>query len=107
MPKSIYKAFDIPAGPHAQNAEWLASDWRVDDIGKFRFNIAMNTASIIQYTIDGTNFVSLNGNEPLIANSVYGFDIYVRPADLINFRTPTAGSHTVLIGRLDSVKDEG
>jgi len=43
----------------------------------------------------------------LKANCSYGFDIYVRAGDLINFRTPTVGGITLLLGRLDSIKDEG
>ena len=108
MPKSIRIALDIPAGPHSQNVKWLAQDFPVDDLGKFRCNIALGEARVFQFTVDGgTKWISINVGEALIANSSYGFDIYVRAGDLINFRSPTSGTTTVVLGRLDSVKDEG
>ena len=108
MPKTIRIALDIPAGPHSQNAEWLASDHAVDDLGKYRCNIALEEARVFQFTVNsGTKWISINAGDPLVANSSYGFDIYVRAGDLINFRSPTAGTTTVALGRLDSVKDEG
>jgi len=108
MPKTIRIALDIPAGPHTQFAEWLTSDFEVDDIGKFRCNIVLGEARVFQYTVNsGTKWISINVGETLVANSSYGFDIYVRAGDLINFRSPTAGTTTVVLGRLDSIKDEG
>jgi len=108
MPKSINIAFDIPVGAKAQNDEWLVADLEVDDLGKFRFNIATSTAVVVEYTLNsGNNWLKLNGGTALIANSAFGFDLYVRAGDLINFRTPTGGGTTLIIGRGDSVKDEG
>lgn len=108
MPKSISIALNIPVGAKAQNVEWLTTDYRVDDIGKFRCNVATSTAVVVEYTIDsGSNWLKINAGDALVANCSYGFDIYVRPADLLNFRTATAGGTTVILGRLDSIKDEG
>ncbi len=108
MPKSIQIAVDIPTGTKAQNIEWMGNDYEVDDLGKFRCNIAVDTDSIVEYTIDsGTNWLQLNAGDVLLANCSYGFDIYVRAGDQINFRSPSAGSRDLLLGRLDSIKDEG
>jgi len=43
----------------------------------------------------------------ILVNAGYGFDIYVRAGDQINFRSPTSGTTTLVLGRLDSIKDEG
>lgn len=108
MPKTIHIAFDIPAGNFAQNVEWLGTDFRADDIGKFRCNIVVSTSSVVEYTVDsGTNWISINEGNALVANAGYGFDIYVRADDRINFRSPTGGTTTLVLGRLDSIKDEG
>ena len=108
MPKSINIAFDIPNGAKTQNTEWLAQDFFVDDLGKFRFNICVTPTAVVEYTVNGgANWMNINANDPLVANGSYGFDIFVRVQDLINFRTPTAGGTTVILGRLDSIKDEG
>jgi hypothetical protein len=107
MPKSIQIAVDIPTGSKTQNVKWM-NDYAVDDLGKFRCSLAVDTDSVIEYTVNGgTDWLKLQGGENLLANCSYGFDIYVRAGDLINFRTPTAGGATVLLGRLDSIKDEG
>jgi hypothetical protein len=107
MPKSIQIAVDIPTGVKAQNVEWM-NDYAVDDLGKFRCNIAVSSESVVEFTVDsGSNWIMLNAGNDLLANCSYGFDIYVRAGDLINFRTPTVGGTTVILARLDSVKDEG
>lgn len=108
MPKSINIAFDIPTGAKTQNEEWLTEDFFVDDLGKFRFNIVVNSAVVVEYTVDsGNNWIKINAGDALIANCSYGFDLYVRATDLINLRTPTVNGTTLILGRLDSIKDEG
>ena len=107
MPKSIQIAVDIPTGAKAQNVEWM-NDYAVDDLGKFRCNIVVSSDSVVEYTINsGTNWMKLNSGEVLKANCSYGYDIFVRASDLVNFRTPTIGGTTLILGRLDSVKNEG
>ena len=107
MPKSISIAVDIPTGAKAQNEEWMIVDFKVYDLGKFRCNIAVSSDSVVEYFVDGTNWLKINEGVVLKANCAYGFDIYVRAGDLVNFRTPTGGGTTLILGRLDSVKDEG
>jgi len=108
MPKTIQIAFDIPTGNFIQNAEWLGTDFAVTDLGKFRCNIVVSTASAVDYTINsGANWIKINEGKALVANAGYGFDIYVRAGDQINFRSPTSGTTTLVLGRLDSIKDEG
>lgn len=108
MPKSIQIALDITPTGYAQNVEWLSQDYNVDDLGKFRVNIVTSTASVVEYTVDsGANWIKINEGKALVVNCGYGFDIYVRAGDQINFRSPTVGTTTVILGRLDSIKDEG
>jgi len=108
MAKTVHIAFDIPTGAKAQNAEWLATDKYSDDVGKYRFNVAINTLGLVEYTLDGgTVWLTINEGRQLKANCSYGFDIYVRSGDLINFRCPDVGGTTLLLGRLDALKHEG
>jgi hypothetical protein len=107
MPKSIQIAVDIPLGVKAQFAEWM-TDHKVDDLGKFRCNLAVSSDTVIEYTVDsGTNWLKLNQGDLVKGGCSYGFDIYVRPGDLINFRASSSGNRILLLGRLDSIKDEG
>ena len=107
MPKSIAIAHTVTPEAKGQNVKWFTTDKPVNDLGKFRFNIAVNSAVVVEYTVDGTTWIKINGGVALIANCSYGFDIYVRAGDLLNLRTPNSGGTTVLLGRLDSIKDEG
>ena len=75
-------------------------------ISKFRANIVISIDARVQYTVDGSTFFLINEGNDLKANCSYGFDIYVRAGDKINFRTPDTGV-SVLLARLDSIKDEG
>lgn len=108
MTKSIHIAFNIPTGAKAQDTEWLVSDYYADDVGKYRCNLAISTNGLVQYTVDGgTTWLYINKGSKLKANSSYGFDIYTRAGDLINFKCPDIGGTTLLLGRLDTIKHEG
>ncbi len=108
MAKSVRIAVDIPLGIKAQFAEWMVPDHKVDDIGKFRCSLAISSDSVVEVTVNsGGDWLKLNQGSVLKGGCFYGFDIYVRPGDRVNFRTPTSGNRVLLLGRLDSVKDEG
>ena len=111
MPKTIQIAVDIPSGVKGEDVKWLVTDFAVDDLGKFRCNIIISGANKVEYTVNGgatdADWFLINGGANLKAQVSYGFDIYVRAGDLINFRTPDVGGTTLRLGRLDSVKDEG
>jgi hypothetical protein len=107
MGKTIQIAVDFPVGAKTQDVAWRTPDWYVDDLGKFRANVVIDTNARVQYTIDGgNNWFLINSGEKLKSGCSYGFDIYVRAGDLINLNTPDTGV-AVLLARLDSVKDEG
>lgn len=111
MPKTIIIGLDIPSGVKGEDVKWLASDFAVTDLGKFRCNIIISNAKKVEYTVNGgatdADWFLVNGGDNLRAQCSYGFDIYVRAGDLVNFRCPDAGGTTLRLGRLDSVKDEG
>ena len=108
MPKSVHIGLDIPAGSFSAQEEWLVSNHPVDDLRKYRCNLVVGTSSVVEYTVDGgDNWFKINLGEPLFIKCSYGFDIYVRAGDLLNFRSPTIGTNTLILGRLDSIKDEG
>ena len=108
MPKSIQVAKDVPAGSFSQNQSWLSPDYYINDLGKLRVNVALSTASVVEYTVNGgVNWIKINAGDALIVNCSYGFDVYVRAGDQFNLRSPTSGTTTVVLCRTDSIKDEG
>ena len=111
MPKTIQIAVDIPSGVKGEDVKWLASDFAVTDLGKFRCNIVLAADNSVEYTVNGgatdADWFLINSGDDLLSQCSYGFDIYVRAGDLINFRCPDVGGTTLRLGRLDSVKDEG
>ncbi len=106
MAKSIQIVKDVIAGAKGQNVSWFTPDFYIDDIGKWRCNIALDSDARVEYTVNGTTWLFINNGKSLKADCSYGFDIYVRAGDLVNFRTPDVGV-SLLLGRMDSVKDEG
>jgi len=52
MPKSIQIAVNIPTGVKTQNTEWM-NDYAVDDLGKFRCNLVVNSDAKVEYTVNG------------------------------------------------------
>ena len=85
----------------AASTKWFASNLIINIAERLRVTIVENTGVLINITRDGTNWTSLNSNQPLIASSEYAFDISVRAGDLFNISTPTVGGTTILVCRVD------
>lgn len=66
---------------------------------KQRIHFAVNTTSIIQYTLDGTNWVNFNNGNPIDANNGFMFSYFARKGDTINIRAREA--LTVIFARID------
>lgn len=107
MGKSV-RAFGDTSGAKAQNVEWFSTDITSDDIGKFRFNVSVDTAVVVQITKDGgTTWVNLNRGNNLGVDDESVFSIPIRNGDEFNVRTPTAGGATINYCRVDFITDEG
>ena len=111
MPITIQIGLDIPSGFKEEDVKWLAADFKCIDTGKFRCNIIVSGDNKVEYTVNGgaidDDWFLINGGDKLRAQCAYGFDIYVRAGDLLNFRCPDVGGTTLRLGRLDSVRNEG
>jgi len=102
------KSLGSTDGAKAQNAEWFATDIIIDDYLKLVISIAENTGVIVEITKNsGSDWVSLNSNVLLIANSEHTFDVHVKPGDLFNIRTPTGGGTTIFWARVAAIQTEG
>ena len=107
MGKSV-RAFGETSGVKTQNTEWFASDITSDDVGKYRVNISVDTAVVVEITKDsGATWITINSGSALSVDDESIFSIPIRSPDTFNIRIPTAGGATVNHCRIDFVTNEG
>jgi hypothetical protein len=91
-------------GAKAANAPWFDSDiTNLNDSENLVIHIAIGTASVVQYTLDGgTNWINLNKGENFVAGSGYTFVMQVMKGDTFNLRhiNTAAGDINIIIARL-------
>ena len=91
-------------GAKAANAPWFDSDiTNLNDSWNLVIHIAIETASVVQYTLDGgTKWINLNKGENLVAGSGYTFNIPIMKDDAFNLRhiNTAAGDVNIVIARL-------
>jgi hypothetical protein len=97
-------------GAKAQNEKWLNQDlnYITNQAGKLRITIAMNMAIKVEVTLDGgSNWLFLNSDTTIPANSLFIFDVPVRLGDKFNLRTQNPAGVNVIVCRIDQVITEG
>jgi len=86
------------------NAPGFDSDiTSLNDSENLVIHIAIGTASLVQYTLDGCiNWINLNNGEKLVAGSGYTFVMQVMKDDAFNLRHTNiaAGDINIIIARL-------
>jgi len=91
-------------GAKAPNAPWFDSDIaNLNDSWNLVIHIAIGTASVVQYTLDGgTTWINLNKGENLVAGRSYTFIMQVLKGDAFNLRhtNTAAGDINIIIARL-------
>jgi hypothetical protein len=91
-------------GAKAANAPWFDPDiTNLKDSWDLVIHIAIGTASVVQYTLDGgTNWINLNGGDELGAGNGYTFTIPVLKGDRFNLRhtNAAAGDINIVVARL-------
>jgi len=107
MGKSV-RPLDDFSGVKAQNIEWFATDIKINDTGKIRMNVVVNSAVDVEITKDsGGVWIDLNSGNNLGIDDETNFSIPVRAGDLFNVRTTNASGTTVRYCRLDFITNEG
>lgn len=93
------------AGVKAADQKWFTSDIVDSSLPpgltrKQKIHFAINTPSIVQYTLDGTNWVNFNNGNPIDAHNGFMFPYFARSTDTINIRAKEAV--TVIFARVDT-----
>lgn len=70
------------------NTDWYSTDITPSSpfVVGLAFCISLNTSSVVEVTLDGTNYSKLNGGTALTANSLYIFELLVTSGQSINIR---------------------
>jgi hypothetical protein len=92
------------AGVKLANAKWFTTNIIDTTIpsGMTRKQIihfAINTNSVVQYTLDDTNWVNFNNGNAIDSNNGFVFTYFARNGDTINIRATQA--LTVIFARVD------
>lgn len=111
MAKNVYAVDSLSNVVVVTNQEWFTNDIkfsiRQGSASKLRVSIAVSSNSVIQFTVDGSTYISFNEDKNIIANSLYNFDVPIRNGDFFNLRTTNPSGTTVVVCRVDQVPVEG
>ena len=93
------------AGVKTANQKWFTADMTNDFLTvnmsrKVIFNLAINTSSRVEYTLDNSNWVAFNNGNPIGANNAFQFDFMMRKGDTLNIRAALAV--IVIFARVDT-----
>lgn len=92
------------AGVKTANQKWFTLDITDPTIPtnmtrKQIIHFAIDTSSVVQYTLDDTNWVNFNNGNPIDNNNGFVFTYFARSGDTINIRATEA--LTVIFARVD------
>ncbi len=93
------------AGAKLANAKWFTADITnpflpVNMSRKMIINLAIDTLSRVEFTLDNTNWVAFNTGNPVSADVAFQFDLMMRKGDTLNIRAAVAV--TVIYARVDT-----
>ena len=92
---SIRSIYEKPTGAKAQNVDWITDATPIREDGILLINVSVDDAVVIETTLDGTNYETMNDGAALVANARYRWEIDVDNTMTFNIRTPTAGGTTI------------
>lgn len=81
----------ITAGSKTLNTD-LITDIIFTEVGVVKVLVNLETASKLNFTLDGTNFFPVNDNANLVADGPAEFNIPVRNGTVLNFQVDTTGN---------------
>jgi len=92
---TIRTIYEKPTGTKAQNVDWITDATPIREDGELIINLSTETAVVIETTLDGTNYETMNEGNPLVAKSRYRWEIDVDNTMTFNIRTPDAAGTTI------------
>jgi len=85
------------AGSQTNDVDWITDITLSigDQFARFlKLIIFTETATVLNITLDGTNFFALNDGNTLTANTAYEFNVPVNDADVFNIQAGTTSTIT-------------
>lgn len=85
------------SGTKIADEDWLAEDVAIKkDIADISILVSVDTAVLLEITLDGDNYETLNNGVAINPDRLYEFNIPdVFDTDTFNIRTPTVGGCTI------------
>ena len=91
----ILSIYEKPTGAKTQNTDWITDATPIREDGELIINISTETAVVIETTLDGTNYETMNEGVALVAKARYRWAIDVDNTMTFNIRTPDAAGTTI------------
>lgn len=67
--------------------KFLDADFDINSGNRIKLNVALTTEEILQYTVDGINYMDLNGGIPQLARATHNYNFHILPNGKFNMRT--------------------
>ena len=92
---TIRSIYEKPTGTKAQNVDWIADKTPIREDGTILISVSLETSVIVETTLDGTNYETMNDGNALTAKARYRWEIDVDNTMTFNIRTPDAAGVTI------------
>jgi hypothetical protein len=93
---TINSIYQKPTGAKTQNTDWITDATPITEAGTLILQISLETAVVVEITLDGTNYELINTDgAALTAKVLHRFEIDVDNTMTFNIRTPDAAGVTI------------
>jgi len=92
---TISSIYEKPTGAKAQNVDWITDATPVQEASALLISVSLETSVIVETTLDGTDYETMNDGDPLVAKARYRWEIDIDPNMTFNIRTPDAAGTTI------------
>jgi len=92
---TISSIYEKPTGAKAQNVDWITDATPLQEASTLIIQVAISSSVILEVTLDGTTYDSINEGTALTADTLYRFEIDVDDTMTFNIRTADAAGVTI------------
>jgi hypothetical protein len=88
------------SGSQNSGSTWFSSSISITQYAVLLILVAVASDCVLEYTLDGSNYVQANGGTSLIATRGYALDLPVKSGDAVNLRQSSGSAVTVTFCRI-------
>lgn len=88
------------SGSQNSGSAWFSSNISVTQNSVLLIHVAVASDCVLEYTLDGSNYVQANEGTSLVATMGYSLDLPVKSGDAVNLRQSSGSAVTVTFCRV-------